>query len=222
MDSLAAAAVPLHDSIENLAHAVYARIQRVAPDRVALVGVSGIDGSGKSARSRELNDALRALGLRVAHIGIDPWQNPQSVRFGGADPGLHFYSRCIRFEELFAQLVDPLLRHGSINLNTRGIRTDRDEWYDLSYAFEDVDLVLLEGILLFTRELAPRFDLRIWIECSFDTALQRALARNVENLPAAHLRRDYERIYHAAQRHHLSIDTPRASAHLIFDNEEDR
>ncbi len=187
--------------------------------RALLAGMSGIDGSGKTELSKRLARELEHAGLRTALICIDPWQNPQTVRFGGPDPGLHFYDHAIRFDELFAELVDPLVKTRSIHLTVRGIRTDRDVWDDLLYDFDHVDVVLLEGILIFQQRFVKRYDLRIWVECSFETAGRRAVARNVEDLPAERLIEDYDRIYHVAQRHHLLIDDPKAHADIVLIND---
>jgi uridine kinase len=52
-------------------------------------------------------------------------------------------------------------------------------------AFDNVDLILLEGIFLFKRAHQQRYDFRLWIDCSFKTALERALRRSQEGLPPA-------------------------------------
>lgn len=194
---------------------------RPRPDRAALVAISGVDGSGKSHLARLIAARLGRAGRRVALIGIDPWQNPQTMRFSAADPGPHFYRHAIRFEELFSQVVEPLVGDRALRLRTRGIRTDADVWEPLVYDHRDVEVVLLEGIFLLRRDLVHRYDLRIWVECSLETALRRALARNVENRPPEALREDYARIYHAAQRVHFALDAPRAAADLLLDNERD-
>jgi uridine kinase len=134
---------------------------------------------------------------------------------------MHFYRYSVRFDELFAEVVEPLVRDRRLHLSTLGIRTDRDAWEPLVYAHEDIDVVVLEGILLFRRDLRDRYDLRIWIDCSFETALSRALARNVEDQAPEQLLKDYARIYHAAQRWHFTIDAPRDHADLIVPNDLD-
>lgn len=186
-----------------------------------LVALSGIDGSGKSTLSRQLAARLEASGVRVAAVGVDPWQNPQSVRFGGVDPGVHFYRHAIRFGELFDRLVRPLVARRSLHLRMRGIRTDRDACVEIDYRFDDVDVVLLEGIFLLQRRFDVLYDLCLWVDCSFESALRRALARNVERLPPDRLRADYRTIYHAAQRHHIAVDAPRSRADFTIPNELD-
>jgi len=222
MDGAAIASRGRFTSLSDIAQAIAAgAVGRPRPGPAYLAAISGVDGSGKTHLSRIIADRTEALGLRVALIGIDPWHNPQPIRFGGAtdDPGRHFYYYVIRFADLFEQLVEPLVARRSIRLETKGIRTDRDVWDDFVYAFDDIDVVLLEGILLFQPALVDRYDLRIWIECSFETAVRRALDRNVENLPEAQLREDYARIYHAAQRLHLTKDAPQTRAELVVVNE---
>jgi uridine kinase len=216
--SSAASAVPVsfHEAATRMLDLALRR-RRAA----LLVAISGVDGSGKTHLARLLAERLRRSGVRVAPIGIDPWQNPQTIRFASCDPGAHFYRHAIRFDDLFAQVVDPLVANRSLELETRGIRTDTDVWEPLVYAYHDIKVVLLEGIFLFRRDLVHRYDLRIWVDCSLETALRRALERNVENRAVEALRADYDRIYHAAQRVHFALDDPRAASDLLLDNERD-
>jgi uridine kinase len=218
MPSSGAAAVSV--SLREAARRV-AGLARRHRRNALLVGISGVDGSGKTHLARLLAEQLVRSGVRVAPIAIDPWQSPQTIRFASLDPGAHFYRHAIRFGDLFEQVVDPLVKNRGLQLETRGIRTDADVWEPLVFAHDDVEVVLLEGIFLFRSDLVQRYDLRIWVDCSLETALRRALERNVENRPVAALRADYERIYHAAQRVHFALDDPRAGSDLLLDNERD-
>jgi len=196
------------------------RVADLRRTRALLVGVSGIDGSGKGFISERLADNLQRRGLRVARIGIDPWQNPQSRRLSSRDSGRHFYEHAIRWHDLFDRVIDPLVATRSIDTVETVIRTDVDRYFPKQYRFNDVDVVLLEGIFLFRRDLARRFDARLWIDCSFATALARAQARNQEGRSPAEIDRDYGNIYFAAQNLHFALDAPREHAHLILRNDE--
>jgi uridine kinase len=207
--------------MSDVALAVSDRVLRKRP-RAVLVALSGIDGSGKTALAGPLASEIERLGLRVAVIGVDPWQNPQCVRFSGVRPGEHFYAHAIRFDALFDRLVRPLVADRSIHLRVQGIRTDRDVYESLEYRYEDIDVVLLEGIFLLQARYDSLYDVRVWVECSFASALERAIARNAEGLPVQRLREDYARIYHAAQRHHFELDEPRRRADFVIPNETSR
>jgi uridine kinase len=191
----------------------------VPAGRAVLVGVSGIDGSGKGFVGRQLVQELTARGRTVALIGADALQNPLTLRLSEVRPTRHFYDHVFRWRELFEQIVDPLVAHRSLDVVVNAIRPDVDEYYPLRYRFDRVDIVVLEGIFLFKRELAGRFDVRLWVECSFATALERAHARNQEGQPPDVIERDYRRIYHAAQRLHFALDQPRARAHAVVVND---
>ncbi|HET7287174.1 MAG TPA: hypothetical protein VFI71_06870, partial [Pyrinomonadaceae bacterium] len=88
------------------------------------------------------------------------------------------------------------------------------------YAFRDIDIILLEGIFLFKPMYRDRFDLKVWIDCSFATALRRAMARGQERLPPQEAKRAFETIYFPAQRIHLDRDEPRRAADLIVRNDD--
>lgn len=187
--------------------------------RALLVAISGIDGSGKSALASKATELLEGRGLRTARITLDPWHTPWPVRYDANDPGPHFYRHAFGFDELFERLITPLRERRSIRLTLDLIRLVDDAWVPHTYDFTDVDVILLEGIFLLRRDLRHRYDLAFWVECSFGTALARALARNQEGQSEARLRDDYARIYFAAQRHHIALDAPAAHADGVIPND---
>jgi uridine kinase len=191
----------------------------IPPGQSALVGISGIDGSGKGYVTALLARDLEARGARVANINIDGWLNLPARRFDPARPAEHFYAHAIRFPELFAHLVLPLRARRSLRLVADFAEETATAYRPHTYQFEDVDVILLEGIFLFKRAYRAHFDLALWVECTFDTALERALGRGQEHLPPAETIRAYETIYFAAQRLHLERDRPRAAADLILLND---
>jgi uridine kinase len=85
-----------------------------------------------------------------------------------------------------------------------------------TYEFHEVDVILLEGIFLLKRELRPLYDLAFWLDCRFDVALGRTIARNQEGLSQAEIIHDYTTLYFPAQRLHFERDHPRAVADLVL------
>ena len=69
------------------------------------------------------------------------------------------------------------------------------EYRKHAYEFEDVDIILLEGIYLLKRSHRDHFDLTLWVDCTFETALEGALQRGQEGLSAADTVRAYETVY---------------------------
>jgi uridine kinase len=206
-------------TFEQLHKSVIEARERAARDRACFVGVSGIDASGKGHVAARLATELEAAGYRVALINVDGWLNLPHIRFADADPGEHFYRHALRLDEMFERLVLPLNRDRSIDLTMDFTEETATEFRPHKYLFEDVEIILLEGIFIFKRNFSSYFDLKIWIECGFDTALERAIARGQENLPSDATIAAYESIYFPAQRIHFEIDDPSSAADVIFPNE---
>ncbi len=77
-----------------------------------------------------------------------------------------------------------------------------------SYEFEDVDVIALEGIYLLKRPIQPLYYQSVWIDCGFETALERVISRGQEGLPPEETTRDYNNIYNPAQEIHFQRDDP--------------
>jgi uridine kinase len=205
--------------IEAAVDVILAARRRLPPARSVLAAVSGIDGSGKGFVSAEIMRALEAAGLRVAGINIDGWLNLPQVRFADKDPAEHFYRHAIRFEELFAQLLIPLRDRRKVRIEADFAEETATSYRKQRYAFDDVDVVVVEGIYLLKRELRAHHDVSLWIDCSFETALERALARGQEGLPIDETVRVYRTIYFPAQEIHFARDEPRAAATAVIAND---
>lgn len=204
-------------AIDELASRVRAEHSR-KPSRVLLAGISGIDGSGKSFVTQQLAAKLTASGLCIANVALDPWRTAPAERFDARNPGETFYGNAYRFDALFDALITPLQRIGAVDIDAELRRSDGSK-YQERIQFSGVNVILLEGLFLFKQSIRERFDLRIWIQCSFETALKRALARNQEGKSPEALLADYQTFYVPAQKIHLRIDSPDDDAHLVFLND---
>ena len=189
----------------------------IPSQRSVLTAISGIDAGGKGYVSAQIVDALQAKGVRAVTINVDAWLNIQ--RFDASDPAEHYYHNAIRFEEMFAQLVLPLRDHRSLRTVINFADETATEYRRRIYQFEDVDVIALEGIYLLKRAFLAHYDLSIWIECSFETALERAVSRGQEGLPPEETIRDYRTIYVPAQEIHFQRDNPKGVATLIVNND---
>ncbi len=187
-----------------------------SPERALLVGISGIDAAGKGFIAARIAKSLEHRGIKPAVINVDGWLNLPHVRFHLRDPAKHFYENAIRFDEMFERVVLPLRDTRSVNVESDFAEETATSFRKHCYDFRKIDVVILEGIFLLKPAYRRHFDLTIWVDCSFATALQRAIARCQENLPPAETTRVYEEIYFAAQRIHLAQDDPRAVANLVI------
>ena len=206
------------DQLAQFVAAIAARRAEVPADRALLVGISGIDASGKGFITEKIAQRLQELGWRVATINADDWLNLPEVCLSQHKPTEHFYDHAIRFDEMFDQLIVPLKKNRAVSFvaNCADAKGNRRKH---SYEFRKIDIVLLEGIFLFKPAYRHHFDLTAWVQCPFDIALERALERGQEGLPPAETIRAFTTIYFPAQRIHFARDNPQGAADFIIQNE---
>jgi len=190
----------------------------VPDSRCLLVGVSGIDGCGKGYLAAQLEAHLALHGVIPVVLNVDGWLNLPEKRFDQRAPAENFYKHAVRFDEFFAQLVLPLRDRRSVHLEADFVEETASHYRRRTYDFKDVSVVLVEGIFIFKPQYRKYFDLAIWVDCSFPTALARAIDRAQEGLSAANTIAAYQTIYFPAQTIHLSQDHPRETADLILEN----
>ena len=162
--------------------------------------------------------ALQARALRAAAVDIDGWLNLPSTRFNPSNPAEHFYAHAIRFDELFTALVLPLRDTRSIHLEADVAEETATAYRRHVYDFEDLDVIVLEGIYLLKRAFVAHYDVSIWVDCSVATALERAVARAQEGMPPADTVRAYRTVYFPAQEVHVRRDDPKSAAMVIVPN----
>jgi uridine kinase len=206
-------------TLDELTAGIRRRCAAAAGGPAVLVGMSGIDGAGKGYLAGRLHARLAQAGLGVATLNVDGWLTLPAQRFSSVRPGEHFYHHALRLDAMFAELVLPLRRRRGIRLVAPHAEETATTYGQRLYEYRNVDVVLVEGIFLFKRAYRSHFDLAVWVDCTLETALDRALVRAQEGLPPAETRRAYETIYFPAQRLHLELDDPRGGADAIIPND---
>jgi len=181
--------------IDEVTRQILRRRKTVPDTRCLLVGFSGIDGCGKGYVARQLEARLALHGVTPAILNVDGWLNLPERRFSQSEPSEHFYENAIRFDQFFIELVIPLRDRRSVRLVADFTEETASQYRQHTYDFKDVSVILVEGIFLFKRQYRTHFDLAIWIDCSFPTALARAIDRAQEGLSAAKTIAAYETIY---------------------------
>jgi len=206
-------------NIDEVVRKILERRANTPDTRSLLVGISGIDGCGKGYVATQLQAHLALRGIIPAILNVDGWLNLPQKRFDQSAPALNFYENALRLDQFFNQLVLPLRDRRSIHLEADFVEETASDYRKHTYDYTNVSVVLVEGIFLFKRHYRKYFDLAIWIDCAFPTALARAIGRAQEGLSPANTIAAYDTIYFPAQRIHLTQDKPRENADLIFEND---
>lgn len=206
-------------NIDEVTRKILDRRATIPATRCLLVGLSGIDGSGKGYVAAQLEARLALHGVAPAILNVDGWLNLPDKRFSRSAPAEHFYKNAIRFDGFFTQLVLPLRDQRSVHLIADFAEETASQYRKHTYDFRDISVIVVEGIFLLKSQYRSIFDLSVWIDCSFSTALARAIDRAQEGLSPADTIAAYETIYFPAQKIHLAHDKPLENADLIFEND---
>jgi uridine kinase len=186
------------------------------------VGISGIDCSGKSTLADSLRRELGELGLPALVISGDEFTRPTAERYSEPDEALGYYRNSFDYGWLSESLL-PAVRVGFEGELTATVSDwERDGWKAHTLRLELGSIVIVEGCFLFTDQLAPRFDLLVWLELSTEQAVERAMRRprDLERMGGEDgVRERYARRYLAGQRLHLDRDRPQQRADVVLPGE---
>jgi uridine kinase len=178
--------------------------------RTTIVGISGIDCAGKTTLAARL-----AAGLPEAVVVEgDDFNRPRSERstFPAEDPDYGF-----AYEALARRLLAPAREGTRAEARLRVKDWERDVWTERDFVIEPGATAIVEGVFLFRPSLRPLFDLAIWIDITFENALERAMRRDAGVMGGPDgVRERYETRYFPAQRLHLEGDRPRELADLVL------
>lgn len=191
---------------------------KLACSRNLIVGVSGIDGAGKSTVSNELENALSGQGITAAQINLDDFLNPKEIRHQNPNQVDGYFGDNFDFKNLVTKVLEPARQSASINCKIPVLELETDQIRHREFGFSGPGVLIVEGVFLFKRELRDLFDLKIWLQVEFEHAMERVLNRSRDkrygNTDA--IRRRYEERFFPTQRFHLERDNPADAADIII------
>src|ERR1700757_3483486 len=152
--------------------AIIEKRKALSPQHALLVGISGIDAAGKGFVTARIAESLEKGGIKLAVINADGWLNLPHVRFHLEDSPNHFYENAIRFDEMFERVILPMRATRNVSVESDFTEETATAFRKHRYEFRNIDIILLEGIFLFKPMYRDDFDLKVWIHCSFEAALE--------------------------------------------------
>ncbi len=188
-----------------------------------IIGINGIDGSGKTEFAKQLAQVLSAKTDRpVVTISIDGFHNPRQVRYAkGRGSAEGFYRDSFNLEAFKSHVLEPLRNNkGTYVPQIFDVRADESVIVEPQLVTSDA-IVLVEGIFLFQTELAAYFDFKIFLDVPFAVALQRMLKRD----RALYTSREeeielFETRYQAGQLIYFAEARPKEQADVVIDNSD--
>ncbi len=209
----------------TLLHVLTEQVSKIkTPSRPLIIGINGVDGSGKTTMASNLADTLRQRGSEALVLSVDDFHFPRAhrARRGELSPeGFRFDS--IDFESIATQALHPLRTAEAFPIRiataTRDLAQDRSR---LETATVDAgSVVIVEGIFLFQAPVLPLLDFKIFVDVTFDTVLKRVVERDAVHFgtPDAVIER-YTKKYIPGQMLYLDEVEPKKLADVVINNND--
>ena len=187
-------------------------------DGRTIVGISGIEASGKSTITDELANRLSTLGHDVLVIRGDEFSTTKAVRNNNPDTVRGYLDDAYDYSHLSLRVLEPLRSAAVTEISYVSTDPETDDAVESHARVSERALVIVEGVLLFRGPMLDQFDLRIWVDVSFDESLRRAVMRprdlhyygDAESIVSR-----YESRFHPAQKIHAREDRPQLTSHVI-------
>lgn len=204
---------------EQIFEFIFKSIQRLDISRPKLIGIDGIDGSGKSIFAADLTAFLKGKNLKVIHSSIDYFHNPRAERYSEDKPNyLSFFENSFNYDALKEILLDPV-KHGSKN-------NCKTKFFDhkvdapvksRSLSFCSSSILVFDGIFNHRDEVYEYWDFSIFLDVTFVNAYKRMAAR--DGCPPNPEDSKNER-YYKGQQVYFQRCNPQGKATLLIDNND--
>ncbi len=186
--------------------------------KAKIIAISGIEGGGKRALTEKVAQALRLEGITVAIVHTDDWEACDSVRFNVMNSPEEYYLNAYRFDEMVEELILPLKLFGSVqtSVTLEDVMNPRTVNYD----FDNIDIILIEGVYLLQEAYLDLYDYSIWVESDFDAAFARLDSQvDIEQSQEA-LVNLFEGLIKPAAQYHIYTDDPQGHAKSVYIEQE--
>jgi len=187
-----------------------------------LVGIDGIDGSGKTTFANELAVLVAECGNEVIRISLDDYLNPQSVRYAqGRTSPLGFFEDSYDYTKFHDEVLEPLGAEGSGRYRTAAYDLEHETPVRSPWRVAPDDaVVIIDGMFLHRKEFASArtrkvWDVSVWLDVPFEEAYRRLHDRlGVSEDP--HDPRNAR--YYEGQLYYIKECHPAEKADVVVDN----
>lgn len=195
-------------------------LSRKQGNKPIIVGINGVDTSGKSTFTKGLERYIFKTGFKSQIVAIDDFHNPSHIRNKEKDPVISYYNNAFDIKKIEDELMKPIAANGVIDKELLLLDIEKNEFTNRKrYIVDEDTIILFEGVLLYRAPLNQYFDLRIFIDITFDEVLVRAVKRDANLFGDAIIER-YNNKYIPIQKLYFKQNAPKELSDIIIDNND--
>ncbi len=199
---------------------IFGRVEDEIGDTPWVIGINGVDNSGKTVFSRDLERYLQSRGHDTQLIELDDFHNEKQKRRDGEDEIQAYWDDAFDRDRLEREVLKPIRDDGELDAELELLNLESDEYsVKKRYKVDRDTVVILEGTLLFREPIDKYIDHRIFLDIDLSKVLERAKLRDEERFDEDTLER-YKRKYIPIQKKYLRECEPLEKADLVIDNKD--
>ncbi len=183
-----------------------------------IIGIDGIDTSGKTTITRLLNERIDNSFV----LSIDMFHNKNSVRKREGDFSPEgYYNDSFNYQYLVETVLSKI-RVGEKQITFKVFNHKEDDYVDeIKIDLIEKPIILFEGVFMHREELDDYYDLTIYLDITFEEMLERAKKRDLDDfISLDELLDKYERRYIEGQKIYIHTVNPTDKANIVIDNND--
>jgi uridine kinase len=200
------------NSIQKIAN----YIEGYLPNERIVVVIDGIDTSGKTSFAKNIKALIKTR--HVVCVSIDHFHNEKSIRMrqGEYSPN-GYYHDSFNYEKVLNDVLIPFRKGESIVTQAFDHRSNKK--IEGTVSLMDNTVLLFDGVFMQREVIRVHTDLSIYLDISFEEALNRAVRRDLKYFTSkAVLISRYQRRYLPGQSIYLREEDPKSLADFVIDN----
>ena len=185
-----------------------------------IIGINGVDTSGKTVFTHKYSRFLEHLGIRNTILHIDDFHNLSAIRYQGENEIEAYYNNAFNYNQVIDEILKPLQKMGHLDKNVLCLNLDTDIYENLiHYQIAEDTILLIEGVLLFREPMLKYLEGKIFLNISFDEVINRAKLRDVPKYGEGFLQK-YINKYIPIQKLYFSEYNPVQKSDIVINNQD--
>lgn len=198
----------------------YEIMKKISLHTQKIVGINGVDTSGKTILTNLFSRFLRSLNIKTEVLHIDDFHNPLKIRTKGDNKNDAYYNNAFNYTQLIQDVLIPLKENTYLDKTVTCLDLDSDKYEKLVHYTIDKDTVLLiEGVLLFREPLINFIDVKIFLYIDFAEVLERAKQRDVPKYGESFLQKYIDK-YIPIQKKYIEECKPQEISDILINNND--
>lgn len=185
-----------------------------------MIGINGVDTSGKTLLSTELSIYLKKQGIPTEVIRIDDFHNESKIRYSEKDEIMSYYNHAFNLEKLESDLLFPIQKNGQFYGEIVHLDLETDSYSKMKkYNIDKNTVVIIEGVLLYREPINKYFDIRLYVDITFEEVIKRAQVRDY-HIFGDNLLNKYRNKYIPVQQSYIKKVNPQKICDIHINNED--